>query len=252
MNKPQNKREDLVTPDAGLLNNALLCKRLERLSGMAWAYTVLTRLDLTLYKANMAFAPHGYPSGKTSSKFNQYIQGKRAPRQQPADSKAYDIVREVEKAMNSTEATEWLNHPLWQIFARDVKDDKLASYLCPDDVVDENGEPLAGMEGKKPFRAYIVNSLLITTEPPADLPSIIGTSQEPKITSFEEYVHVCAMFRLSVKAGYWLGYWLIAYLSNQAAEINDVFRFIRAPFLKMVDDYYGKPPWVSKCKIASC
>lgn len=212
---------------------------------MAWAYTVLARLNLTRYKANAIFAPTEYASGKTSSRFNQYLQGDRAPKQIPEDSTAYDIVREVERLMKTSEATDWLNHPFWRIFASTVSGDELVSYMLPFEEPEEDlDQAESGNVRKKAFGAR--GSALFMQFPPADLDSLKGTEAEPRISSFDDFVHLCAMFRLSLKGGYWHGYWQLFYLSDRAAELNDVFRFIRAPFFKMLEDYYGSPDWMKK------
>ena len=238
------EREDLLPVPADVLNEKTLAKRLAAMSTMAWAYTILSRLNLTRHKANTMFAPNEYPSGKTSSKFNQYIEGVHAPQRPTPESKAYDIVREAEAVMKSSEATEWLNHPLWRIFARDVGNDELASYLSSSDADRDEEGASSNLNAKRPFRAR--GAALFAQYPPADLHSLEGTENDLRIESFDDFVHLCAMFRLGVKQGYWLGHWQLIYLSEQASEMNDVFRFIRAPFIKMLETYYGKPEWLDR------
>lgn len=246
MVRTKGHREDLTPVPADILSSKSLSKRLECLGGMAWAYTVLARLDITRYKANLMFAPKEYASGKTSSKFNQYIQGIRSPKQLTTVSAAYDIVREVGYVMNSSEAKDWLNHPLWRIFKRTVGSDELATYLSPNDANRDADADSSDMDERKPFRAS--GALLLAQFPPSDLSLIKGTKDEPRIEAFSDFVHLCAMFRLSMKAGYWHGHWQLIYLSEQAANMNDVFRFIRAPFVQLLQDYYDMPSCFNKVK----
>lgn len=239
---PMTEREDLLPAPAGILDNKPLVKRLEGLSGMAWAYTVLARLNLSRYKANVTFSTKEFANSKTPSKFNQYIQGMRAPRQLPPGADAFDLVREVERVMQNAEATDWLNHPFWRIFSRTIDDKELKTFFSSFEEFN-NGE--IGQR-KQLFGAK--GTMLFAQFPPDDIGSLKGTEDEPRIASFDDFVHLCAMFRMGVNAGYWLGLWQLIYLSEQAAEMNDVFRFIRAPFVKMLEDYYGKPEWFGRAE----
>jgi hypothetical protein len=205
-------------------------RRLAGFRGRCWATYVLKRTGFSAPRANLEFSYDTGEAKQTKTLFQQYLRGERSPMPGIRGAYSYDMVAAVDRYLGDNQASRLLVHPMWTIFQTKV-DGKALRVIMAD--LSEEGPSVINLGNFLP-------------DPPGDLVAIKGTQYEPVIASFDDYVYHCAMFRLSIIDGYWIGYWQIHYLADHAAELDDTFSCIKEPFLKMVDDFYGKPDWLVK------
>lgn len=213
---------------SGALRHEALHARLDGLRGMAWAYSVLHHTGLSASKASLVFSSRANPDAATSNIMYQYLRGDRAPTQGGRGKFGFDLVKEVDSDPDGSNATPWLSHPFWEIFAEEISMDQLTDYTAM-------------------VPAHLAACLLVQSPPsdPLDLDAQWGA---PNINSLDEFVCLCANFRAALKAGYWPhGYWQLLHAAERAALLDPVFGYIKVPFLEMVQRFFAEPAEKAKC-----
>ncbi|QOZ83772.1 MULTISPECIES: hypothetical protein [Chromobacterium] len=221
--KASGVQSALTVASADQLKQKDLKGRIEGLRGMAWAYAVLHYTGYTASGASKKFSPPG-PEEKepTNSKIMyQYLQGRRAPTRGERGKYGFDLVTEVDRDPRGKHATRWLDHPLWMIFQPDTSGDQLEPYL------EEEVTP-------PQLAKYFWNDRIV---PPAATTG--GSAQGPELQIFDDFLYVCAYFRLACMAGYAsTGFRLVECLAPQAAALEPVFRYVQAPFMVMLEEFF--------------
>lgn len=222
--QPKMRRKPLLPASLDVLGSMRLDDRLDGLAGMAWAYSILHYSGMTARAAGIHFTPSPYLNtdkfGNTADSgiFNHYLKGKRKPIAGARGKNGVDLVTAVLKEPYGRRANAWLDNPLWRIFSRNVSHEYLGQFCG---------------EGKIPV--HIVPYLFNTdfSEIPAEL--------APRITKPSEFLYICAFYRSMHTDGYPSAMVpLMRHLLPQVANLDPVFGYIYAPFVRMLEDYYFK------------
>lgn len=217
-----SKVEILEPASQNELKQLDLRERLEGLRGMTWAYAVLHYTGYSASGASKRFSPP-LPIGQdpnNSKIMYQYLHGERAPVQGPRGKYAYDLVAEVDKHPRVKVASRWLDHGLFHIFHPDTEGDALDPFLAHEVVPRINVQ-------------FIFENEFPTSQMIAEC-----RSEKPEIQTFDNFLWVCAMFRLASDKNSNQFFPLLRYLIPQAAMLEPVFGYVQAPFLKMLEDFY--------------
>ncbi len=206
------------------LTQSTLEKRLEGLRGMAWAYAALYYTNLSAAKASIVFCHHHKAaSTKTgdpgnSNIFYQYLRGNRAPKIGPRGKNGFDLVSAVGADPQGQHATVWLRHPFIQAFERHSDFDfiRIRAFRVPE---------------------YIKAAFKLVR----DTKSYDGAEH---CKTLSDFMFACLWFRYEIEL---VGikferrkpsYMLLKRMSEKAAELDPVFRYIRKPFLRMIQDFF--------------
>ena len=213
---------EIAKPDSLGLQN--LSNRLDGLAGMAWAFSVLSHSGMSPRAAGIYFTPpvylkkdqHGDPVD--SGVFRYYLNGKRKPIAGPRGKNGVDLVAIVGNEPYGSQVNLWLDHPLLNIFVRDVAPEYLASFCAVEKIP-----------------VHIIPSLF--TKDFSD----INWDAAPKVRRLSDFLYVCAFYKMLHTDGYASTVApLIRYLVPQVCKLEPAFNFIHAPFVKMLEDYYFK------------
>jgi hypothetical protein len=220
-------REDVVLAPAkaSLLKHKTLAARINGLRGMSWAYAVLRISRMNASEASRFFVSRKADQPKNSKVLYIYLRGVRAPIAGPRGNDGLDLVGAVDSYPGGRDATYWLSHPLWQIFSDDPDLVSIAKITKMNEEIPASLATFMFMQNK-----------------PTNLKELEAQQQGPMIGRFEDFVFVCAMFRLAYFAGYWpMHYWLVVYLAKQASKVEPIFKYVEEPFIRMLHDFYDRP-----------
>lgn len=201
--------------------------RIAGLRGMSWAFGVLMHTGYTASGASKRFSPP-LADGKDQSNSKlmyQYLRGDRAPTRGARGRYAFDLVAAVDAHPRGQMATRWLDHPLWMIFDEGTTDRDLEKFL-----------------GEDVYPPLFAEFALYKKIPP-EVELDARQKMALKLQIFDDFVCVCASFRLGHLAGLKIGntppqYALLEFLIPQASRLDPVFRYVQAPFLRMIQDFY--------------
>lgn len=194
---------------------------------MSWAYGVLLHTGYTASGASKRFSPPLVEGREQSNSklMYQYLRGDRVPTRGARGRYGFDLVAAVDSHPHGQMATRWLDHPLWMIFDENTTGREIEQFLSED----------------------VYPPLLAEFSVCEEIPSAEELDERQRraleLQIFDDFVCVCALFRLGHLAGMRLGqtpttYPLLKFLIPQAGRLEPIFGCVQAPFLRMIQDFY--------------
>ena len=194
---------------------------------MSWAYGVLLHTGYTASGASKRFSPPLVEGREQSNSklMYQYLRGDRAPTRGARGRYGFDLVATVDSHPHGQMATRWIDHPLWMIFDENTTGRELEQFLGED------------------VYPPLLTEFSVCTETPTGEKLDERQRRALELQIFDDFVCVCAFFRLGHLAGIRLGetpptYPLLKFLIPQAARLEPIFGYVQAPFLRMIEDFY--------------
>lgn len=229
MEHSEGKRRALLAPaKVQAIEHKDIESSIDSLRAMAWAYAASHYQRATPSQLSELVSRHSTGEGAANSKvMYQYLKGLRLPIPGKRGKNHFDLIDFIEREAGPVGAriTDWLTHPLWQIFSPRVKLNEMQTL------------PEVRPEGLKIALSYYAPNQ-------EQLDSLLAGKDRPRAENFEDYVYVCRLFVSLYRPGVWSPYrWLVLHLIDEAAEVEPVFRYIKEPFRRMIEDLYPEQGW---------
>lgn len=217
-------RQSCLPPvDYGQIMHRNIESSIDSLRAMAWAYAAFHFYNTTPSRFSDILSQASAGESAANSKIMyQYARGQRVPSRGKRGKNRFDLISAVEEfdPVTGKLVTGWLTHPLWKIFSAKI----------------ELGDMQSLPVEEPPGLQYSLRYFLVDKD---EIDAICNDERAPRLDIFEDFVYVCRIFVLHYKPGIWAPYrWLLLRLIEQAAEVDEVFWYIRKPFRKMIDDFY--------------